>query len=173
MSNFIGPKTIGTLLVVALGGLGTYTMTPSSPPEPSTVERPVYQPRPADQRQWGGMSKEELTALRDGVKQLAPQKVSIYCGGNYCRDLAEDLDEALESAGIDSYIEFPLFDLGKGTGAGPNSEQVRTLVDAIKSATGGRVDLPAMDPPPGPNGKPVDYNGSIVIALGRKPAAQK
>lgn len=129
--------------------------------------RPTWTPRTEAERSWGAMSKDELKALNRAARAIKSQRIDIVCGGNFCRSLSEDLDEALESAGHDVYLEQPLFDLGKGAAISPDSETSRDLARMIEAATSGRVKLKVMDAK-GPDGKTTPLD-KIIIGIGRKP----
>jgi hypothetical protein len=110
-----------------------------------------------------------LVALNVKLKELSPMRVEIYCSGNYCRDLAEDLDEAFESAGFDSYIEFPLFDIGKGIGISPDTPATQAIAAAIKGSSGGAVDFRVFDAVDAKGAK-TEIKNKVIIALARRPA---
>jgi hypothetical protein len=124
--------------------------------------RKVYEPRSFVDRTWTGLSKARLRAINEVLRDLPASKVQIFCGGNFCRRLAEDLDEAFESAGFDSTIELPMFDLGKGMAISPANDASRKIAASIRDITSGQVDLKVID-----QSRPVA--GRLIIALGRIP----
>lgn len=170
MSKWINAKTMGALVAatVAAGG-ATYVKIRPNAVAPPKAERVIYQPRPAQARSWGSLSAAELVVLNATLVEMVPTKIEIYCPGNWCRDMAEDLDEAFESAGFDSYLVPPIFDIGKGVGISPDTKDVRTIADAIRIASGGAVDLKVFDPVDD-KGNKVDVKDKIVIALARRAA---
>jgi hypothetical protein len=125
-------------------------------------QRKIYAPRDSHERSWGGLTKAELVAINSALRKLPATKIQVFCGGNFCRALAEYFDEAFESAGFDSTIELPMFDLGKGMAISPDNDEARSAAAAIKAATSGRIDLKVID-----QSHPVA--GRLVIAIGRKP----
>lgn len=170
MSTNITPKIIAALfagsVAVGAGGGGAYISKSRAPAQiTNPAPRMVYAPRVAPARSWGGLSAPEIASFANRVRAITASRVEIYCNGNYCRDLAEDLDEALESGGFDSYIEHPLFDLGKGMAIAPDNEQTRAIATALRDATGGRLALTVMAA-----GRDTDTAGKIVIAIARKKA---
>lgn len=169
MSSNITPKIIAMLFagVVAAGTSGGGVIISKSRPsvKPPEAPRMLYVPRPAAARSWGGLSPQEVTDFSTRVRAITASRVEIYCNGNYCRDLAEDLDEAFEAGGFDSYIEHPMFDLGKGMAIAPDTEQTRAIATALRDATGGRLALTVMAA-----GKDTDTAGKIVVAIARNKA---
>lgn len=167
MSRWINQKTMAALFAVGAAG-GAGVMMVDAPPEsaPLAIERVVYQPRPAGARSWGGLQDGTMIYLNNALKNIQPKRVEIYCPGNYCRDLAEDLDEVFESAGFDSYLEAPVFDPGKGMGIAPDTPDTRAIAKAILDGSSGTLDLQVF----AGDEKAKD---KIVIALARKAALPK
>jgi hypothetical protein len=155
-------KAAGLMLLIGL-------MVAGAGSSAGAQERPVYEPRVAAERSLGQLSKTQLLALHKDLRGIThtPVMVEIYCTGNFCRDLAEDLDEAFESAGFDASLQTPIFDPGKGQGISPDTPQTRAMADAIRKATDGRVVLQVFDPLDG-NGKKVGLTDRVQILLARR-----
>lgn len=155
--------------IAALTGLGLLIVAAFSVSNARAQEsRPTWTPRVATERNWGGLDASQLRAVHNAARKLKSTKVEIFCGGDFCRGLAEDLDEALESAGHDANLEVPMFDLGKGAGISPSNNDTRALAHAIAVATGGRIHLKVLAPRSA-SGAEVQMADKIVIGLGRKP----
>lgn len=173
MSRAITSKTMAGLIAAGLAGGGAYMAARDEAPPPPPEKRITYQPRAAEARSWGGLKADELAALQGRLRGLGGERVNIFCQGSFCRELAEDLDEAFESSGFDSYLELPLIDIGKGIGISPKSDKTAAIAGAIRDATGGRIKLPVLDVPKlkGADGK--ETLAPIAIAIGRVPLAPK
>jgi hypothetical protein len=163
-------RTLSRLAAAGFGALVLLVMLASTPGAAADLAlRPTWAPRAASDRAWPQLNKAQLTALNAVLRQIKSARVEIYCGGSFCRGLAEDLDEAFESAGHDSNLEVPMFDIGKGLGISPSDARTRKIAQEIAIVTKGLVILKVLVPTDA-KGKPVDTGGKIVIALGRKKA---
>lgn len=182
MSQNLNGKIMGALIAgaVALGGGVAAVTTSKKAPAPVAQplvqvvamppSAPIYRPREGVARTWGTMNAAEMAAVQTALKGMPTSKVEIYCGGSFCLDLAEDLDEMLEASGFDSYLQWALLDLGKGMGISPVNDQTRKIAAAIRDATGGRIMLDLLAPTD-QAGKEIKVpDNTIVIAFGRKKA---
>ena len=169
MAKTITGNTMAALVAAGLAGGGAYVATRPADPPPPIEKRVTYKPREASARVWPGLDKAELALLQERLRGLGGEKISIYCQGSFCRELAEDLDEAFESSGFDSYLEMPLFDMGKGLGISPKTDKTVAIAGAIRDVTRGRLNMPVHDVPKirGPDG--TEAAPPIVIAVGRRP----
>lgn len=179
MSQNLDAKTIGAIIgaaalgAVGLGAAGTSTKT-SAPPAATvttikTEPRVVYEPRAADARSLGALSARELIEVGERLRKLSPGKIQVFCAGNYCRGLAEDLDEVFESSGHDSYLEVPLVDPGKGIGISPDNGRSREIAAALRDGTKGRVDLQIL-PAKDAKGNDIPIDGTVIVLARRKPS---
>jgi hypothetical protein len=162
-------RGLAALVVAAVAVLGSGLMSGEVLAESA---RPTWTPRPAVERSWGDLTASQLVRLHAHLRQIKSAKVEIYCGGNFCRGLAEDLDEAFESAGHDAYLEAPMFDLGKGIGISPDTPATRAMAAAVSNATGGAVTFKVLVPRDD-KGAEIAMPDKVVIGLGRKPRVSR
>lgn len=150
----IAPAALVILVIsLATGGLNADSV------------RKTWPPRTDVERSWGSLSKAGLQTIHAAAAALPVSKIDIVCGGTFCQGLAEDLDEALASAGHEINLGIPMFDIGKGAAISPDSETTRAIASAIKAASGYQFKVLQ---PRTPDGKIVKAE-KIVIAIGRKP----
>lgn len=147
---------LGVFVLIAIGLLAVFTA-----PAVDAQQRPTYKPRSEAAREWHGLTATQLVSLQKQIVSLNKngQKVEIYCGGFFCRRLAEDLDEMFESSGWDSTLPLPIFDLGKGLGISPKNPTTEAIAK-IFSELG--FEFSVLDVP----GQKA--SGSVVIAIGRR-----
>lgn len=82
----------------------------------------------------------------DMVERLAPfkgTKILILSADAASTDLAQDIDDAAELAGVDSALDRPMLPLGYGIGvqAEGGDERAAQLADALGAVTGAKVDI--------------------------------
>jgi hypothetical protein len=71
----------------------------------------------------------------------APLKLAIICGDGACTDLAQDIDDAAELAGVDSVLDRPFSALGYGVGVQAEAGDARgpALAAVLSDVIGGPV----------------------------------
>jgi hypothetical protein len=102
----------------------------------------------ASKHAWPDLSGAEVDALAAALAPLKGKKVIILCGDAACTDLAQDIDDAMETAGVDSLLDRPALPLGYGIGVAATNEareSAVTLAAAIRNATQGRYDPPVTE----------------------------
>lgn len=114
---------------------------------------------------WPALTDDEKTALTEVAKTLPKGiKLDIVCNDAGCSDLAADIDDAMEDAGIDSTLDKAIGPLGYGVGVQVNEfdrPAAEQAIAMLKAATGGRL---APDIVPG--NSPPSY---VTILIGKKP----
>jgi hypothetical protein len=108
------------------------------------------------------VEKEKLASLLAGHTDL---KVDILCNDAGCTDLAQDLDDALEDAKVESVLDRSISPLGYGFGVMAETHDMahgRLVADALKIATDGRLS-PAVTVEPNSTG------GYVRIVIGKAP----
>lgn len=90
---------------------------------------------------WPGLSGEQKDKLAAAFKQISGLKLDIVCADASCSDLAEDVDDAAEKAGVNSQLDHAVFPLGYGMGvkADEGDDRARQVADAITTASGGAL----------------------------------
>lgn len=120
----------------------------------------------ASKHAWPSLTGDEKAALADVLKTLPPQtKFDIVCNDAACTDLAMDIDDAMEQAGLDSVLDHSLGPLGYGVAVKVNPFDHDAAVAAsaaLKQATGGRLDVPVVDAAPNTN-----LPGYVTIMIGK------
>lgn len=117
---------------------------------------------------WPSLTGEEKDALSEVLKTLPKDiKFDIVCNDASCSELASDIDDCMEKAGLDSALDHSLGPLGYGIAVEVNpfdQDKAEQAVAALKKATGGRLDVPVMLAKPGTN--PAGY---VSILIGKRP----
>ena len=113
---------------------------------------------------WPDLNDAEKAAITTVAKTLPKgTKFDIVCNDAGCSDLAADIDDALEDAGVESVLDKAIGPLGYGLEIKVN-EADRTVAEKsvamLKGATGGRI-----DPPIGIGSAP----GYVTILIGKHP----
>lgn len=104
-------------------------------PARRTIERVA-----ALEHAWPGLSAAQKTALAAELKTMPGLKLDIVCGDASCDDLAEDIDDAAEQAGVKSQFDHPVVALGYGIGVKDDYPAVaQRVADALSKATGDRL----------------------------------
>jgi hypothetical protein len=141
-------------VVVAMGG--GYAVQKKTAPTPT--KEVVHQVH--GKYGWGDLTDEQKADMVRMLSSLKGKTVEIFCGGAYCHDLAEDLDEVMDETGAKSSYQRPMLDIGAGLGIGPDTVEARKIREALAAATNGRLMLEIQT---------VEAKDKIIIALGRKP----
>src|ERR1700686_1286321 len=131
-SHIITGVVAATAAVAASVGIEHAVM----PPPAHVVEQRV---QTSGKYAWGDLSDSEQSALVAMIgNQLRGKKVEVYCGGGWCHDLAQDLDEVMDRVGAKSTTEVPFIALGAGLGVSPSTPETRALAAALDEVTSGR-----------------------------------
>jgi len=92
---------------------------------------------------WPSLSEEEKSAITDVGKTLPKGvKFDIVCNDASCSELASDIDDALEGAGISSGLDHAVGPLGYGIGITVNPfdrPAAEQAIAMLKKATNGRL----------------------------------
>lgn len=117
---------------------------------------------------WPSMTGEEKDALSEVLRTLPKgTKFDIVCNDADCTELAMDIDDSLEKAGLESALDHSVGPLGYGIAVQVNAfdkEKADAAAAALSKATSGRLDLPVMIAKPGTNAP-----GYVTILIGKKP----
>lgn len=120
----------------------------------------------ASKHAWPDLTDDEKTAIAAVLGTVPPGvKFDIVCNDGACTDLALDIDDALELAGLDSSLDRSLGPLGYGIGIQVNEadlEAARAASAALRAGTHGRLDLSVSVAPP--NANPPGY---VTIMIGK------
>lgn len=120
----------------------------------------------ASKHAWPDLTDDEKAAIAAVLKTVPPGvKFDIVCNDGACTDLALDIDDALETAGLDSSLDRSLGPLGYGVGIQVNEadlEAAQAAARALRSGTQGRLDLAVAIAPP--NANPPGY---VTIMIGK------
>jgi hypothetical protein len=120
----------------------------------------------ASKHAWPALSDDEKSALAAVLKTLPKGTAfDIICNDASCDDLAEDLDDAMEAAGLPSVLDRSLGPLGYGIGImvnGADKATAEKAVAALRRATGGKLDPPVTIAKPGQNAP-----GYVTIVIGK------
>lgn len=166
----LGRHSISAVVGAAIA-VGAMSLIPFLRPEKVVERRVERQVQTAGKWTWGELTPIEQSSAVFAISgAMRGLKVQIFCGGSWCSDLAEDLDEVMDQAGADSAHVRPAFDAtdaaGKpiaGIGMWPKTDATVRIAGGISAATNGRIDIRVMDAPTG------DKSDSVVIVIGRKP----
>jgi hypothetical protein len=89
---------------------------------------------------WPGLTAAQKAELAAELKAMPGLKLDVVCGDASCDDLAEDIDDAAEHAGIASQLDHPIGTLGYGIGVkADNLALAQQVADAIAKASGGEI----------------------------------
>lgn len=116
---------------------------------------------------WPTLGLDEKAALADLARTFRRTvKFDIVCNDAGCSELAADLDDVFEDAGIESSIDKAIGPLGYGIGVQVNAfdrEAAEAAIAAIDEITNGRLKPSIV----GDNSPP----GYVVILIGKRPRA--
>lgn len=149
------------LAAAVVGAGGGAVISHKTIPAPKVTERVVQQQTVSHKYDWGALSDDEQAAAAKAIGDLVRRQVEVFCGVPACQDLAEDIDQVMDMTHAASTVRRPVFELGAGIGIIPADDDTRRIAQAIKDATGGRIDLQVID-------KKYE-GGGIAIALGQVP----
>jgi hypothetical protein len=120
----------------------------------------------AGKHAWPDLTEDEKAALTGVLKTLPKStKFDIVCNDAACIDLAMDIDDAMEAAGLVSVLDRSLGPLGYGIAVQVNAAErptAETAIAALKRATGGRLDLPLTEAATG-----ATPPGYVTIVIGK------
>ncbi len=132
------------------------------PPKPDRIYTYMAFGNP---HRWPGLSDGERKAFTEIAKTFPKTaKFDIVCNDGNCSDLAADIDDAFEDAGIDSVLDKAIGPLGYGIGVQVNEfdkDVAVTAAAAVNKATDGRLDpkiVTGSSPP-----------GYVTILIGKRP----
>jgi hypothetical protein len=154
---------VAALAAALAGAGGGAVISHKAVPAPKVTERVVQQHVIAHKYDWGSLSDEEQSVAAQAIGNLDRREVEVFCGVPACQDLAEDIDQIMDMTHAASTVRRPMIELGAGIGIMPADDDTRRIAQAIRDATGGRIDLQVIDQKyPG---------GGIAIVLGQIPRA--
>ena len=158
LKDHLAYGTVAAALAVAISTAAVNLKAP-------VVEKPISVVE-ASKHAWPALSDDEKAALTAVLKTL-PKGTSfdIVCNTASCDDLAEDIDDAMESAGLGSSLDHSAGPLGYGVGVMVNAADqaaAEKAIAALTKATGGRLDPPLTIAKPGQN--PPGY---VTILIGK------
>jgi hypothetical protein len=114
---------------------------------------------------WPSLTGEEKDAITEAARSLPKgTKFDIVCNDASCSELASDIDDALEGAGIESSLDHAAGPLGYGVGITVNPfdrPAAEKAIDILKRATGGRLAPPIINGTSAP--------GYVSIFIGKRP----
>ena len=114
---------------------------------------------------WPALSEEEKATFTSIAKTWPKTvKVDIVCNDAGCSELAADIDDAFENAGVESSLDRAIGPLGYGIGVQVNEfdkPAAEKAIEAINRATGGRLSPVIV------NGKSAP--GYVTILIGKRP----
>lgn len=114
---------------------------------------------------WPALTAEEKDAITEAARAMPKgTKFDIVCNDASCSELASDIDDALEGAGLDSGLDHAAGPLGYGIGITVNEfdrPAAEKAVAILKKATEGRLDLPIISGSSPP--------GYVSIIIGKRP----
>ncbi len=95
----------------------------------------------ASKHAWRDLTDTQKDNLAERFAAIPGLKLDINCGDGACTDLAEDLDDAAEKAGIESQLDHPISALGYGIGikADDGDDRGRKVADALMAVTNGEL----------------------------------
>lgn len=134
MKQHLIPAAIAAVIAGAIGV--------AQPAKITQVTHAVYLSKHA----WPDLSDEQKTALALALAPLKGQtKIDIVCNDAGCSDLAADIDDACEQAGIESVLDKAIGPLGYGIGVQANEfdKPVAELIAEALKAAG--IDAPVVD----------------------------
>lgn len=149
---------------VALAAAGAVITV--APPRQVHVTEQVTRTIAVSKHAWPDLSDAEKAALA-GVLKTVPKatKFEIICDDAGCADLAADIDDAMEQAGLSSVLDHAIGPLGYGIALRVNAfdrAAAEAASAALKRATAGRLDLPVTEA--APNTNPAGY---VTILIGK------
>lgn len=159
MKQHLIPAVIAAVVAGAIAiGFAHY-----APVEQVTKVEQVTHQVSASKHAWPDMTAAEKKQFSELARDLpAGIKVDIVCNDAGCSDLAADIDDALEDAGIGSSIDKAIGPLGYGIGVQTNEfdKNAADVVRNILSASTGLqpVVAPGTSPP-----------GYVSIIIGKRP----
>ena len=132
---------------------------------PRKIEQ-ITQHFAATKHAWPALSDAEKSALAAVLATLPKSaKFDIVCNTASCDDLAEDIDDAMEAAGLQSGLDHAVGPLGYGIGVMVNAadkDAAQQAIAALSKATNGRLD-PALSIAARGGNPP----GTVTILIGK------
>jgi hypothetical protein len=118
-------------------------------------------PQAASRFAWPGLGQDATIALGEALKKTIPgKKVVVWCATVDCTDLAADLDDAFQIAGVDSDIDRREIDSSDDVGVfvGPPGPDASKLVQALADTTWVRARI--VEAP---------HDAPLALIIGKKP----
>ena len=128
----------------------------SQPAKVTQVTHPFH----ASEHAWPDLTDVRKAVLSSALGPLSGKiKIDIVCNDAACSDLAQDIDDACEAAGVDSVLDKAIGPLGYGIGlqAGQAEKATAESVAAALKAVG--IDAPIVDGKSAP--------GFVAILIGK------
>lgn len=116
---------------------------------------------------WPGLSGEQRDEMAIGLHNvpaghLNSLQLLVLCNDGSCTELAHDIDDAAEDAGVDSALDRSFTPLGYGVGI-IESEEVHVQSDAVAALLGSVLGLKV------DRRSQADTAHHVIIAIGKRP----
>lgn len=132
------------LAVVALvaGALGAGGLHQVLPEKQRIVEKHSAVRVVGSKYAWPDLTQDETITIGEKLAaKLKGVNITIFCNDSTCDELAHDLDDAMQIAGLSSALERSVTPLDEGFSvvSREGDDRALTLAEAIKDGTGGRL----------------------------------
>jgi hypothetical protein len=155
MHPMIKHHALGAAIAAVISAAAVHSV----PPKVEQVAATVY----ASKHAWPSLTDAQKAALTDVLKTLPKGvKFDIVCNDAGCSDLAADIDDACEAAGIDSVLDHSQGPLGYGAWVQVNAKDIAAAsiaMAALSTATGGVLNAPIKKGPSVP--------GYVTVIIGK------
>lgn len=127
----------------------------------------------ASKHAWPDLTTAQKLAMAGRLRSAFPQfattpstgpKIDIVCGDGACTDLAQDIDDACEDAGIDSALDRPVLQIGYGIYVQGDDDAANAALAAILHEAAG-LDVKILKGSTNVPGTP------LLIIIGKAPRA--
>ena len=168
LKTFVLLSTFAIAFGLALGvGFAEWRNEPPLPPATATPQPPAtaWTIVAAGRHAWPSLDDAEKADLVTALKLIGLKvKIDIVCNDAGCGELAADLDDACEDAGLDSTLDKAIGPLGYGIGVQANEfdkPAAEALIEAVTTASQRRL-APTLAPGTSPP-------GVVTLLIGKKP----
>src|SRR5579871_2639816 len=124
----------GVVAAAVASGISVY-----APPKVTQIHHEIALSKHA----WPDLTEAQRLALAETWKATPPRvKIDIVCNDAGCSDLAADIDDAAEDAGVDSQLDKAIGPLGYGIAIQANEfdkAEAEQMIAAIAQATDGAL----------------------------------
>jgi len=130
-------------------------------PAPRTIhEAAIHQLQKPSRHDWPGLGQDKTIVLGDALRGEHPGKVVIFCSEPSCRDLALDIDDAMQIAEWKSDFEGRPVDSesDRGIFVGPPGADADKIASELRDVTGAKVNVVGID----------NLDGGIGIIIGKQ-----